>query len=80
MIRSPDHRGGPQEVWCSLAAPDRVALPEEVHSGAVWVPALGRCTVEPLPGGWLLRPCDPADGDRPAGLVLDLTGPARRCR
>jgi hypothetical protein len=62
-------------VWCSLAAPDRVALPEEVHSGAVWVPALGRCTVEPLPGGWLLRPCDPADGDRPAGLVLDLTGP-----
>jgi hypothetical protein len=58
-----------------LAAPDRVALPEEVHPGAVWVPALGRCTVEPLPGGWLLRPHGPGDDDRPAGLVLDLAGP-----
>jgi GAF domain-containing protein len=57
-----------------VAAPDRVALPEEVHPGAAWVPALGRCTVEPLPGGWLLRPQGPGDDDRPAGLVLDLTG------
>ena len=58
-----------------LAAPDRVALPEEVHAGPVWVPALGRCSVEPLPGGWLLRPSGPGDDDRPAGLVLDLAGP-----
>ena len=57
-----------------LAAPDRDALPEEVRPGAVWVPALGRCTVEPLPGGWLLRPHGAEDDDRPAGLVLDLTG------
>ncbi|SDN82200.1 GAF domain-containing protein [Geodermatophilus sp. DSM 45219] len=58
-----------------LAAPDRVALPDEVHPGPLWIPALGRCTVEPLPGGWLLRPHGPGDDDRPAGLVLDLAGP-----
>jgi hypothetical protein len=61
-----------------LVAPDRVALPEEVRPGPVWVPALGRCTVEPLPGGWLLRPHGPGDDDAPTGLVLDLAGPRPR--
>ncbi|WNV73804.1 GAF domain-containing protein [Geodermatophilus sp. DSM 44513] len=63
-----------------LAAPDRVLLPEQLHPGAAWVPALGHCTVEPLPGGWLLRPQRPADDDRPAALVLDLTGPRPRAQ
>lgn len=63
-----------------LAAPERVVLPEEVHAGAVWVPGLGRCAVEPLPGGWLLRPCDPQDDARPAELVLDLAGRRPRVR
>ncbi|MGY1643142.1 GAF domain-containing protein [Geodermatophilus sp. SYSU D00703] len=58
-----------------LAAPDRVPLPDGVRAGRLELPVLGRCTAEPLPGGWLLRPADGADGvddARPAGVVLDL--------
>ncbi|MGY1824064.1 GAF domain-containing protein [Geodermatophilus sp. SYSU D00079] len=58
-----------------LVAPERVLLPDDVGPGPVLVPALGWCTAEPLPGGWLLRPDGAAGGPaRPAGVVLDLTG------
>ncbi|MFW3168511.1 GAF domain-containing protein [Geodermatophilus sp. CPCC 206100] len=63
-----------------LAPPDRVTLPEDVGAAPVHVPALGRCTAEPLPGGWLLRPDGGTDPDRPAGLLLDLTGPRPQVR
>jgi hypothetical protein len=63
-----------------LAAPDRVALPAELHPGTLELPVLGRCRVEPLPGGWLLRPAGPQDDDRPAGVVLDLAGPRPQVR
>jgi hypothetical protein len=49
-----DRRG-----WVAAAsrtAPvDRLALPESIAAGVVWLPAFGRCTLEPLPGGWLVR-------------------------
>jgi len=59
-----------------LLPPGRVALPSSLRAGPMWLPALGRCTVEPLPGGWLLRPGPPAEGA--AAVVLDLSAvPAR---
>ncbi|MEN3268235.1 GAF domain-containing protein [Pseudonocardia sp.] len=59
-----------------LAVPARVALPETLQAGEVWLPGLGRCSVEPLPGGWLLRPDanGPTSQVEPTHLVLDLTG------
>jgi hypothetical protein len=35
-----------------MAPVDRVALPGGFGAGRVLVPSLGRCAVEPLPGGW----------------------------
>ena len=60
---------------------DRLALPKAPRPGRVWLPSLGMCTVEPLPGGWLSgwtgrAAAGPRDG---AGrVVLDLSRP-RRC-
>ncbi|MEG8278790.1 GAF domain-containing protein [Streptomyces sp. AHA2] len=56
----------------------RVALPKGMSPGQRWLPALGLCAVEPLAGGWLLRPA--ADGPGPRGsarIVLDLSRPRR---
>ncbi|TWS22176.1 GAF domain-containing protein [Tsukamurella sputi] len=55
-----------------LAPCTRVTLPTAVDSAHLWLPELGQCSVEPLPGGWLLRPV--ADAARGAGtrVVLDL--------
>jgi hypothetical protein len=50
---------------------DHVALPERLDDRRMWLPSLGPCLVEPLPGGWLMRPV--ADGGAPATRVtLDL--------
>ncbi|WP_406863755.1 GAF domain-containing protein [Streptomyces sp. HUAS MG47] len=61
-----------------MAPVDRVTLPKSFRAGRVWLPALGMCAVEPLPGGWLLRVEDgtPAEtaGSR---VVLDLSRPRR---
>src|SRR5690606_37274210 len=35
---------------------NRILLPEQLTPGRVWLAALGMCVVEPLPGGWLVRP------------------------
>ncbi|MFF0554387.1 GAF domain-containing protein [Streptomyces sp. NPDC004311] len=56
------------------APADRVTLPKGFGPGRVWLPRLGECAVEPLPGGWLLR----ITQDRPAAaaatrVVLDLS-------
>ncbi|MGW0609259.1 GAF domain-containing protein [Streptomyces sp. NPDC002788] len=51
----------------------RVALPKSLSPGLRWLPGLGLCAVEPLAGGWLLRPS--ADEPAPHGaakIVLDL--------
>ncbi|MEU3448016.1 GAF domain-containing protein [Streptomyces thermolilacinus] len=63
-----------------LAPVDRVPLPASVRAGRVWLPTLGECAVEPLPGGWLVRPLDPSGTDAGAGgaaarLVLDVSRP-----
>ncbi|MFI6944083.1 GAF domain-containing protein [Streptomyces sp. NPDC050418] len=62
-----------------MAPADRVALPKGFGPGQVWLPAIGACRVEPLPGGWLLRPDD--DGGSAVGasavVVLDVSSPRR---
>lgn len=66
-----------------MAPVDRLALPKSFRAGRVWLPSLGMCAVEPLPGGWLLRaeeearPADAASGAA-SRVVLDLSRP-RRC-
>ncbi|MFD9885963.1 GAF domain-containing protein [Streptomyces alboflavus] len=60
---------------------DRLALPKSLVDGRSWLPALGMCTVAPLPGGWLLRldeeerdVAGPGAGTR---VVVDVAGPHR---
>ncbi|MFF8277278.1 GAF domain-containing protein [Streptomyces lateritius] len=65
-----------------MAPVDRIALPRSFRAGRVWLPSLGMCAVEPLPGGWLLRVAEEraaADGAAGAAsrVVLDLSRPRR---
>lgn len=55
----------------------RVTLPQQRETGTAWLPALGECTLEPLPGGWLVRP-RPGGGAEPSTVTLDLTRPSPR--
>jgi hypothetical protein len=50
---------------------NRVLVPERVSDGQTWLPAMGPCTAEPLPGGWLLRPLA-GESAPPTHVVLDL--------
>lgn len=65
-----------------MAPVDRLALPKSFRAGRVWLPSLGMCAVEPLPGGWLLRveeetgTLGPASGAA-SRVVLDLSRPRR---
>ncbi|MFF8606164.1 GAF domain-containing protein [Streptomyces sp. NPDC015346] len=65
-----------------MAPVDRIALPKSFRAGRVWLPSLGMCAVEPLPGGWLLRveeeraAVDGASGAA-SRVVLDLSRPRR---
>jgi hypothetical protein len=57
---------------------NRIALPGSASPGRRWLPSLGLCALEPLPGGWLIRAADepvPLDATR---IVLDLAQPRRR--
>jgi hypothetical protein len=51
--------------------PNRVALPDDLDAGPVWLPTLGAAHVEPLAGGWLLR-LGEAQEDTATELVLEL--------
>ena len=53
-----------------VTAPERLVLPADLSAESTWLPALGTVTVEPLPGGWLVR----LGGEAAAAsdLVLDL--------
>ncbi|MFD7550144.1 GAF domain-containing protein [Streptomyces sp. NPDC059578] len=55
---------------------DRVALPRGLAQGRTWLPSLGDCLVEALPGGWLLRVAQ--TGEAPATRVLLDVSEARR--
>ncbi|MFE6691720.1 GAF domain-containing protein [Streptomyces sp. NPDC057743] len=58
-----------------MTPPDRVALPREPEAGPLWLPRYGMCTLEPLPGGWLIRLGRPEPAPGPHRVVLDLGGP-----
>ncbi|MBQ7808349.1 MAG: helix-turn-helix domain-containing protein, partial [Rhodococcus sp.] len=60
----------------SMALIYRIALPKVMSSGEHWLPSLGLCMCEPLPGGWLVRPqMDPASGTVCAEVELDVQDP-----
>jgi hypothetical protein len=59
---------------------DRLPLPRSLRAGQNWLPSLGMCTVEPLPGGWLVKVEDEAAEaavEVPSRVVLDLSRPRR---
>jgi hypothetical protein len=59
-----------------LAPVDRIALPTKCSPGPAWLPAFGRCVLDPLPGGWLVRLVDEDDGEvQPTKVVLDVRSP-----
>lgn len=60
-----------------MAPVDRLPLPKSVRPGRLWLPALGLCTVEPLPGGWLLTVEEEPPPETPGRVVLDLSRPRR---
>ncbi|MEV8567426.1 GAF domain-containing protein [Streptomyces sp. NPDC051322] len=57
----------------------RLPLSKSFAAGRMWLPSLGMCAVEQLPGGWLIRVDDDsaADGARAGQVVLDLSGRRR---
>ncbi|OFJ53895.1 GAF domain-containing protein [Mycolicibacterium grossiae] len=57
----------------ALPPHSRIALPHDAIPGRTWIPALGPCDVEALPGGWLVRLADePAADAVAASVTLDL--------
>ncbi len=53
-----------------FTAPERLVLPSDLSAESTWLPTLGAVTIEPLPGGWLVRLG--AEADAATDLVLDL--------
>ncbi|MEE1759398.1 helix-turn-helix domain-containing protein [Streptomyces sp. SP18BB07] len=54
----------------------RIALPKSLSPGRCRLPALGPCTVEPLPAGWLIRPvAEPASATAATHITLDVSHP-----
>ena len=53
-----------------FSAPERLVLPADLSPASTWLPTLGEVSVEPLPGGWLVRLGTEAAGA--TDLVLDL--------
>lgn len=67
-----DHQGWVAAVD-SLPPHNRILLPRNAEAGRAWIPALGTCELEPLSGGWLVRPVAAEDSGRTASHVtLDL--------
>lgn len=56
----------------SLPLHNRILLPERLEPGRAWIPTLGLCDVELLPGGWLVRPIDDEAAPALSSVVLDL--------
>lgn len=61
--------------WVAAAAGvwpgKRVLVPETVDGDLAYVPSVGLCRIEPLFGGWLLRP-DAIGQEQPTKVVLNL--------
>lgn len=62
-----------------IAPVDRLALPQDCTAGPVWLPAFGRCVLEPMPGGWLVRVVgdSPGEGGVATRVVVDVTSPRK---
>ncbi|MGB3484214.1 MAG: GAF domain-containing protein [Mycobacterium sp.] len=56
----------------SLPLHNRILLPLEVAPGRAWVPPLGMCDIEMLPGGWLVRVADDDVVPTAVRVTLDL--------
>jgi GAF domain len=70
-----DHDGWVAAVD-SLPLHNRILLPDEIAPGRVWIPSLGMCEVELLPGGWLVRLADDDPVRAISRVTLDLSNPA----
>jgi hypothetical protein len=68
-----------QDGWVaavdSLPLHNRILLPEEITPGRAWIPPLGMCEVELLPGGWLVRLADDDNAPAISQVTLDLRRP-----
>ncbi|MFD7555939.1 GAF domain-containing protein [Streptomyces sp. NPDC059533] len=58
---------------------ERIPLPKDFGPGRVWVPQLGDCVVEPLPGGWLLRIAEDRTKTAATRVALDLGRAGAAC-
>lgn len=56
---------------------NRVPLPKSPVPGRRWLPSIGLCTLEPLTGGWLVRPDEEPVPRGATRIVLDLAQPRR---
>jgi hypothetical protein len=57
----------------SLPPHNRILLPDKGVPGRAWIPSLGACDIEPLPGGWLVRIADDVEpGPAISRITLDL--------
>ncbi|MGC4932444.1 GAF domain-containing protein [Gordonia sp. DT30] len=54
----------------SMAPRTRLPIPRGLAPGRTSVPGLGPCEVEPLPGGWLIRPVEAAHPTHTTRVVL----------
>lgn len=66
----------------SVALRNRVLLPDGLGTGRFWLPTLGICDFEPLPGGWLVRPTGFADAGvsdigNTTTVTIDLRNPQK---
>ncbi|MFC4034881.1 GAF domain-containing protein [Streptomyces polygonati] len=68
-------RNGWTAAVTGMAPTHRVALPVSVRAGQVWLPSLGLCALEPLPGGWLIRVNGRERPPAASRVVLDLSRP-----
>ncbi|MFE3018786.1 GAF domain-containing protein [Streptomyces sp. NPDC059256] len=65
-----DADGWPAAVT-GMHLPGRLRLPTTPTAGRLWLPSLGLCILEPLPGGWLVRVVEEHSSGT-ARVVLDL--------
>jgi GAF domain len=57
----------------SLPPHNRILLPDNDVPGRAWIPSLGTCDIESLPGGWLVRLAEDGEpGPAISRITLDL--------
>ncbi|MFI0899600.1 GAF domain-containing protein [Streptomyces sp. NPDC020983] len=69
-------RNGWTAAATGIAPAERITLPATVAAGRVWLPPLGLCGIEPLPGGWLVRVGEEEPAPAASRVVVDVSGPA----